>query len=81
MSITEKLKLNDEIDARNKIREKEFIQMQKVEIIHRIIEAYAETIHGYIDMVAQDYGLKRSEVIDLLIDTLYAVEQIKAQEG
>ena len=81
MTITEKLNLMKEIEARNADREREFLQAQKVEAIHRIVEAYAEVIHGYIDIVAQDYGVERSEVLDLLIDTLQAMDQTKAQEG
>ena len=81
MNIRKKLELQKEIDARNADREREFLQAQKVEDMHRTVESFAEAIHSGIDILAKHYGAERSEPFELVIDTMQAMEQTKAQEG
>jgi len=81
MSIREKLNQMKEIEARNADREREFLQAQNVEDMHRTVESFAEAIHSGIDILAKHYGVERSELFELVIDTMQAMEQTKAQEG
>lgn len=81
MTVREKLELKKAIDARNNDREREFFRSKKAEAIHRSVEIYADSILESIDILAGYHGADRADVLELLIDTLQAKEQAKAQEG
>lgn len=88
MSIREKLTLKDEIEARNEAREREFLQArtlgkfsETVCDFNKTVNDAAEAIHSGIDILAKHYGVERSELLELLVNTLWAQEQTKAQEG
>lgn len=49
--------------------------------VHRTIEIYAESILESLDVLAAFHGEKRSDLLELLVSTLWAKEQYKAQEG
>ena len=45
------------------------------------IEIHARAILGSLDILAQHYGVKREALLDLLVDTLWAMQQSDEQEG
>ena len=53
----------------------------KAASVHRTIEIYAEAILESLDILAAFHGEKRSDLLELLTSTMWALEQCKAQEG
>ena len=53
----------------------------KAASVHRTIEIYAESILESLDILAAFHGETRSDLLSLLTNTAWALEQIKAQEG
>ena len=77
MSTTEKLKLMKEMEDRNEARRQEYIRTCGV---HSAIEVSARAIIDSLDILAQHYGVYRAELLELLVNTMWAQEQIKAHE-
>ena len=73
----EKLALHDESEARNEERRKTYMQTVGV---HTALEIHAKAILDSLDVLAGRYHLKRDELLDELISTLYATDQCRAQE-
>ena len=78
MKTAEKLTLRKEMEARN---EESCRQHAKTCAIHNAIEVSARAILDGLDILAQHYGVERPELLELLVNTLWAQEQTKAQEG
>lgn len=49
--------------------------------VHRTIEIYAGAILESLETLACFHGLKRADLLELLVATAWALEQNKAQEG
>lgn len=49
--------------------------------VHRTIELYADVILESLETLARFHGLNRADLLELLVDTAWANEQIRAQEG
>ena len=82
MTIREKLEHIKSCEARNIEREHAYLEQMKseVELIHRMIERYAAATLNSLDTLAEYHKVPRSELLELLVDTLQALEQVKAQE-
>lgn len=78
MKIREKLTLLQEVEARNEARRQEYIRTCGA---HSAIEISARAILGSLDILAQHYNVDRAELLELLVNTLWAMEQTEAQEG
>lgn len=70
MSVSEKLKLMEEIDDRN---------AERINKYHAI-EVIAEGVHASLDAMAERFGENREVLSDLMIATLQAMEQTRRQE-
>lgn len=81
MTVREKLELQKAIDLRNAVREFDFLHEIENNAIYESIEYNAKAVFNRIDHLATYYGRERSELFDVLIDTLQALKQIKDQEG
>ena len=94
MKINEKLALMDESNKRNEAMEAAFKRdhdrrvikaleegQAKAASVHRTIEIYAASILESLDILAAFHGETRSDLLELLMRTAWAMEQIKAQEG
>lgn len=85
MKIHEKLNLLNESDARNlekiaaHVVRQEF--QKKLEAIHKSVEIYADSILESLDVLANYHGVGRADLLELLINTLQAMDQHRAQEG
>ena len=53
----------------------------KAASVHRTIEIYAGSILESLDVLAAFHGETRSDLLELLVSTMWAEEQIKSQEG
>lgn len=53
----------------------------KAASVHRTIEIYAGSILESLDVLAAFHGEKRSDLLELLVSTMWAEEQIRVQEG
>lgn len=71
MTVEEKLKIMDEVDARN---------AERINKYHAV-EVIAEGIHGSLDAIANRFNENRETLFDLMIATLQAMEQTRIQEG
>lgn len=81
MTVREKLELQNAIDLRNAVREFDFLHEIENNAIYENIECNAKAVFNRIEQLATYYGRDRSELFDVLIDTLQALKQIKDQEG
>lgn len=79
MTTKEKLHLMDEINARNAARTSEYAE--KIAKIHRAIETNAKVNVENIGYLAQAFDVDRSELLELLVNTMWALEQAAEQEG
>lgn len=77
MTTTEKLKLMKEMEARNEARRQQYIRDSGV---HSAIEVSARAILDSLDILAQHYNVTRDELLELLVDTLWAMKQTDDQE-
>ena len=77
MTITEKLKLQKEIEARNEARRQQYIRTCGV---HSAIEVSARAIMDSLDILAQHYNVTREELLELLVNTMWAMLQTDDQE-
>ena len=48
--------------------------------VHHTIEIYAGAILESLETLARFHGLNRADLLELLVATAWALEQIKAQE-
>lgn len=81
MTITERLKELDAIKARNAERDQEYAAAQKrIAGAHRAVEISASAILDSLDILAQHHGVPRAELLELLVDTMQALEQHREQE-
>ena len=78
MTIREKLALHDEAEKRNNERIHAYL---KTVGAHGAVEIHARAILGSLDILAQHYGVKREALLDLLVSTLWAMQQSDEQEG
>lgn len=76
MSTIEKLMLQEEIEARNEARRQDYIRTCGV---HSAIEISARAILDSLDILAQHYNVPRSELLDLLVNTMQAAQQCDEQ--
>ena len=94
MNAKEKLALMAESEKRNEAMEAAFRRdhdrrvikaleegQAKAASVHRTIEIYAGSILESLDVLAAFHDEKRSDLLELLVSTMWAKEQIKAQEG
>lgn len=77
MSTTEKLKLMKEMEDRNEARRQEYIRTCGV---HSAIEISARAILDSLDILAQHYNVTRGELLELLVNTMWAKQQTDDQE-
>lgn len=77
MTTCEKLDLMTEMEERNELRRKAYLRTAG---IHDAIEVSAGAILDGLDVLAQTHGARRRELVELLIDTLQALEQTREQE-
>lgn len=77
MTTIEKLKLMEEMEARNEARRQEYIRTCGV---HSAIEISARAILDSLDILAQHYNVTRPELLDLLVNTMQAAQQTDDQE-
>ena len=78
MTTIEKLRLHKEIEARNEARRQQYIRECGV---HSAIEISARAILDSLDILAQHYHVTRAELLELLVNTMWAVQQTDEQEG
>lgn len=78
MSTTEKLNLMKEIEGRNETRRQEYLRTCGA---RDAIDVTARAIIESLDLLARNYNVPRSELLELLVNTCWTWEQIKAQEG
>lgn len=78
MTIREKLALHEEAEKRNRERVDAYL---KTIGAHGAIEIHARAILGSLDILAQHYHVDREELLDLLVDTLWAMNLGDKQEG
>ena len=82
MTLREKLASIKSCEARNLEREHAYLEQLKaeVEVVYRMIERYASTTLESLDTLSDYHHIPRAELLELLIDTLQALEQAKEQE-
>ena len=78
MKTAEKLNLMKEMEARNEERRQQYIRTCGV---HDAIEISSRAILGSLDILAQHYNVTRPELLELLVNTMWAQEQTMEQEG
>ena len=78
MKTAEKLNLMKEMEARNEERVQKHLENSE---LRERIEVSATCIIESLNIISEQLGVKRSDLLELLVDTLWAKEQIKAQEG
>lgn len=49
--------------------------------MHEMIEKYANKILDVLEVNAKCYNVSRSDLVDMLIDTIQALEQWRSQEN
>lgn len=77
MNTREKLALHDEVEKRNEERIKAYMQTAGV---HTALEIHAKSIIDSLDILAERYRLPREELLESLIETLYATNLFTAQQ-
>lgn len=77
MNIRDKLDMQQEIDRRNDERIDAYMRTTGV---HMALEIHANAVIDSLDIIAERYALKRSDLLEVLISTLYATEQVREQE-
>lgn len=82
MTLREKLEHIKGCEARNLEREHAHLEQMKAEVehIHLMIERYAASVVESLNTLAEYHNVPRGELLELLIDTVQALEQCKAQE-
>lgn len=78
MTTIEKLRLQEEIEARNEERRQQYLRDCGV---HSAIEISARGIMDSLDILAQHYNVRREELLELLVNTMWAMKQTEDQEG
>lgn len=78
MTTIEKLRLMDEMEARNEERRQQYIRTCGV---HSAIEISARAILDSLDILAQHYNVPRAELLELLVNTMWAMKQTDDQES
>lgn len=78
MTIREKLALHDEAEKRNEERLKLYLETVGA---YKAIEISARAVLGSLDVLAQQYDVKRAELLEQLVNTLWAMQQSDEQEG
>lgn len=78
MNTRKKLQQMKEMEARNEARRKAYLETVG---IHGAIEIHARAILGSLDILAQHHNLPRSELLELLVNTMWAMQQTDSQEG
>lgn len=78
MTTRKKLECMKEMEARNEARRKAYLETVG---IHGAIEIHARAVLGSLDILAQHHGLKRAELLEVLVNTMWAMEQHDQQEG
>lgn len=78
MNIREKLALKKQADKRNE--ERVIAYIQKANIVDVAVEILARAILNRLDNNANRFGMKRSELLEMLVDTLWAMQQHDEQE-
>lgn len=83
MTIREKLELIKGCEARNLEREHTYLEEMKAEVesIHLMIKRYAASVIESMNTLSEYHNIPRGELLELLIDTLQAMEQTREQEG
>lgn len=71
MTTTEKLAQMEKSEARNR----------EAAAIHRSIEIYARSIIESVDTLAEVHRVLPHELVELLVNTIWAMEQTREQEG
>lgn len=71
MTTTEKLAQMEKSEARNR----------EAAEIHRSIEIYARSILESVDTLAEVHRVPPHELVELLVNTIWAMEQTREQEG
>lgn len=71
MTTTEKLAQMEASEARNR----------DAAAIHRSIEIYARSILESVDTLAEVHRVERMELVELLVNTVWAMEQARSQES
>ena len=93
MKTYDKLILMDESRLRNEAMEEAFKRdhdrrvikaleegQAKAASVHRTIEIYAGSILESLDVLAAFHDEKRGELVELLVSTMWAMQQIREQE-
>lgn len=78
MTIREKLALKEQMDKRNEERVRAYL---KTVCAHGAIEIHARAVLGSLDILAQYYDVTRAELLELLVNTMWAMQQSDEQEG
>ena len=74
MSTREKLDQMMQVAASNEQRVQEYIERKQVEAEHRTIEIYARAVYESMDDLAGGDKEKRAELIEVLFNTVKAME-------
>lgn len=74
MSTREKLDQMMRVAAQNEQRVQEYIERKQVEAKHRTIEIYARAVYESMDDLAGGDKEKRAELIEVLFNTVKAME-------
>lgn len=77
MTTIEKLKLMEETEARNEERRQQYLRTCGV---HSAIEISARAILDSLDILAQHYNVTRPELLELLVNTMWAMKQTDDQD-
>lgn len=75
MSTNEKLEQMRRVAARNEERVKEYIEKKRTESFHRTMEVYARAVYESMDDLASGDREKRAELIEVLFNTVKAMER------
>ena len=78
MTTIEKLKLMEEMEARNEARRQQYIRDCGA---YDAIQISARGIMASIDILAKHYNLERNELFELLVNTMCVMTQIDEQGG
>ena len=78
MTTREKLILKEQADKRNEERVRAYLMTVGA---HGAIEIHARAVLGSLDILAQHYDVTRAELLELLVNTLWAMQQSDEQEG
>ena len=80
-NMIERLRQMEESRARNDEKVAEYIEKRRAENIHRTIEIYAKAVFEAMDNLAGEDKDKRPELIELLFNTVSAMERNDYKEG